>query len=1068
MKLDDNPYIKMGAVRASKSGKRKAESGLFSRLSSYRWRQQTYRCYFEFCIGCVLKFRNQVCPFFIPLSAFRFPLFLLWASWACGVEPPPASPPETMRDAELTSVTFVDAEAGWAVGDRGVIWHTADGGRHWQQQDSPATCRLEHVCFLNPSEGWAVGGWPHAYAKRSSGVVLHTADGGRTWEAISGLTLPALRYVKFHNEQRGVAMGESSALYPSGVFTTSDGGKSWHALPSAVPADWLTADVSETPQGVLVSAQGQISTTNLLELKLARLPTGENRRAHAVKWTANGSAWLCGDAGLILRSQDQGQSWQGVASATELLVSQQLDFTSVATHGSHIWLAGNPGCIVLHSADAGATWETLQTEQALPLRDLHFADENRGWAVGALGTILATRDGGRSWRVQQQGGARAALLAIASRAEVLPAEMLVHLAGNEAYLTAVELFGERTHSLPMGDTLEQRTKAACSALGVATTEVNAGFSLDERYEFTQREAILAAWQQAGRDPLQRLEERLVRRIRQWRPDVIVTEQASPRGEFPLAHIMNQASIAAVQKAEDPRLYPEHGKLWGLAPWKVKKVFTTRLGNTSGNVTLTTTQLAPRLGWSLLDGGDMSRGLCTIRNEFIPMQQGFELLIDQLPQGQGRRDFFSGIPLAPGSEARRPFSTPTTTDLNQLAKRVQQRQALQKIFERLETDPPRGSNWLAQVTELTREAHAENATRALVTLAERYEQGGEWDFAAQTWQYVLDRYPQHSLSDVAATWLVRYHGSAEFSFRRETSRPFAAPAVATPSQPASGIQQVSATEATSAHLLDQDRTLRSLSLARQQEVKRPVWFADPAVRYAVAHATRARGEKDQAEKLFRGLASGGDVDSAWSLCAAAEGWLNQREGSCPKPLATVRRTAEKPLLNGKLEEACWQAAQPLALGKETQVALCYDDEFLFLAISCQRFPNIEYNAADKVRERDESLLGQDRVEFFFDVDRDYASYFQLTVDHRGRSAEACGHDTSWNPAWFIATGGDEKYWTIEAALAWKEGLPTPQGENNVWACGIQRRVPNHAVRSWSIPAHPAVIPAGFGLLEFIKE
>src|SRR5215212_6554133 len=42
---------------------------------------------------------------------------------------PEASPPQWQTDAELTAVTFVDADRGWAVGDRGVIWHTGDGGR---------------------------------------------------------------------------------------------------------------------------------------------------------------------------------------------------------------------------------------------------------------------------------------------------------------------------------------------------------------------------------------------------------------------------------------------------------------------------------------------------------------------------------------------------------------------------------------------------------------------------------------------------------------------------------------------------------------------------------------------------------------------------------------------------------------------------------------------------------------------------------------------------------------------------------------------------------------------------
>ncbi len=40
----------------------------------------------------------------------------------------PTAPPDAMlADAQLADVAFVDRAHGWAVGDRGVIWHTTDG-----------------------------------------------------------------------------------------------------------------------------------------------------------------------------------------------------------------------------------------------------------------------------------------------------------------------------------------------------------------------------------------------------------------------------------------------------------------------------------------------------------------------------------------------------------------------------------------------------------------------------------------------------------------------------------------------------------------------------------------------------------------------------------------------------------------------------------------------------------------------------------------------------------------------------------------------------------------------------
>ena len=50
-------------------------------------------------------------------------------------------------DAELTDVVFVDRQRGWAIGDRGVIWFSSDGGHSWQLQTAPCRCRLEAIQF---------------------------------------------------------------------------------------------------------------------------------------------------------------------------------------------------------------------------------------------------------------------------------------------------------------------------------------------------------------------------------------------------------------------------------------------------------------------------------------------------------------------------------------------------------------------------------------------------------------------------------------------------------------------------------------------------------------------------------------------------------------------------------------------------------------------------------------------------------------------------------------------------------------------------------------------------------
>lgn len=137
-----------------------------------------------------------------------------------------------------------------------------------------------------------------------------------------------------------------------------------------------------------------------------------------------------GERGLVLLSDDQGNSWQQAA----LPVSVTL--TSVSFVDAHNgWAVGHFG-MVLHTTNGGNSWQVqldgsraaalvlisaeARSEQAAagdrkalmalrnaqrlvadgpdkPFLDVHFLNEREGLVVGAYGLILATRDGGGSW-----------------------------------------------------------------------------------------------------------------------------------------------------------------------------------------------------------------------------------------------------------------------------------------------------------------------------------------------------------------------------------------------------------------------------------------------------------------------------------------------------------------------------------------------------------------------------------------------------------------------------------------------------------------------------------------------
>ncbi|MTV41087.1 glycosyl hydrolase [Duganella radicis] len=82
---------------------------------------------------------------------------------------------------------------------------------------------------------------------------------------------------------------------------------------------------------------------------------------------------------------------------------------AVTRAGPRLVASGERGIILL-SDDAGVNWRQANVPVQTSLTALRFTDQQRGWAVGHLGTIVHTADGGVSWSLQLDG-MRAARLA---------------------------------------------------------------------------------------------------------------------------------------------------------------------------------------------------------------------------------------------------------------------------------------------------------------------------------------------------------------------------------------------------------------------------------------------------------------------------------------------------------------------------------------------------------------------------------------------------------------------------------------------------------------------------------
>ena len=998
----------------------------------------------------------------------------------------------TRGDALLADVCHVGAQLAWAVGDRGAIWHTGDGGRAWRLQESTVDCRLNSVVFVDENNGWAAGGSTQPYTHTTRGVILRTTDGGRHWARVERLLLPTLVKIKFFNPRQGVAIGRASELFPSGIFTTDDGGRSWNTLPaegtgSWRKGSWRTGDFVDRNIGALAGDFGSLATLRRRSIESATGSVGLLRSVAAMTLVAPSGGWLVGDGGLIRTTADLGSSWQEPPGELPTALAEHFDLGAVDAMGSHVWVAGSPGTRVFHTADAGRTWEAAATGSNVPLRAIEFVDVRQGYAVGALGTILTTDDGGRSWRVARGGGSRAALLGVFSQAEDIPLELFAKLSAADGYLAAVDVLCRRAPSEMLADLagLAPRTHEALVAVGGSSTEAAWNFPVRQAGLRLSIDQLIAGLDRANDgQAIRRLESRVVRQIRTWRPDVIVTHDAAPRGDRPLAHLVNQIVLRAVEAAADPTQHVVLATDVGLAPWRVKKVYGTLPPGERGSTNLDTTALVPRLGRSLSDVASGARGLVAAAYSQPPGVLGFHLLVDAVPQDRGRRDFFSGIALTAGGEARRPLATPSADNLQRLRRLAGRRRNMQELLRRNQQDPA----WLAQLGRLTQGLDVVAGGDVLYQLALQYRQNGRPSLAAEVAEQLAVRYPEHPASASAQLWLVQYYASAETALRAAASINVVvgrAEMLASHNLGADFSERAVTADGTVPLVVAREQSLlgaaevtdrrlqRATALADRIEKTRPMLFAQPQLRFPLAAAQRRLGNGVEAERIYLAAARTQPQD-AWRASALAERWLAAPTNRSPaKNVWSCLKAAVRPHLDGRLDEPVWREAMQVELKSAQRddaqwpavVRLAYDDEFLYIAAECRKAPGASYPETDAVRPRDPDLTSRDRVELYLDVDRDRATSWRLVFDHRGWTGESCWGDATWNPTWYVAAESDAEVWTVEAAIPLAELSSQQPRAGQAWAVGAQRIVPGAGFQSWTQPAAIAVVPEGFGLLVF---
>jgi photosystem II stability/assembly factor-like uncharacterized protein len=1036
---------------------------------------------------------------------------LAWGLLAALLLPPAARAGElrNFEDAALHAVQFVDANEGWAAGDDGVIWHTIDGGRNWERQPTGVRASLRSLCFVNPFTGWAAGREELPNGAGSVGVLLYTQDGGVAWRRVLLNALPGLNVVRFVDEKTGYVAGDGSDLHPSGLFTTTDGGRTWHPVTGPRCTSWLAADFG--PEGgALAGAWNRLATLRGGQVRLADVDALGGRSLRGLQLRGKRGVAV-GQGGLVLRSDGTaGSTWSYADLGLPPAVLAAWDFHAVGGAGDDVWVVGRPGSAVLHSPDGGTRWEVRLTGQPLPLSGVFFLDAQHGWAVGELGSVLATADGGKTWQVQRRGGQRAAVLCVHARAAGVAADTLARLGGDEGYLTAcLRVTGSDPATADPGRCAEgPRAAAAARQAGGAAAETLWQFPVASHVAQGDRDELLKAWDRLHDD---RAAEHLLRQavlaLRIWRPDVVLTDSpergASP---YPADALVAEAVREAFTRAADPQAFPEQITDLGLEPWKASKAYAQAGGTrpAQGTVVLDQTALSNRLEATYREFAAAPAALLAEGPVALPAQRAYRLFASRLPGGETHHGLMEGIDLPPGGLARRP-AAPADELTPEAEKALRRRANLLAMAEQQAgalTEPER---LVGQIGPMLADMGDDQGAKAAHALASQFARQGQWELAREVFLLLADRYPAHPLAADACRWLIRHNSSSEarrrhelgqflvfgqtqFGLPREQGKADAAPAPAGDKKPQKPRPRPDG-PAAEAHRTEEVGLLSggehvkqwyqsSLDLEPRLAGFGPLLVNDPGVQFCLQAARRNLGDFETAKQWYAKFASR-QPDGPWRSAALAELWLMNRQGSPPKPVAACRQAETRPFLDGKLDDACWEGVKPLQLKAAagdtltdypTEVRLAYDKDFLYVGLRCFHPVGRQVPPAAK-RQHDSDLRGFDRVSLVLDLDRDYATCFHFQVDQRGCVAEDCWGDKTWDPRWFVAVHSEPAVWTVEAAIplaALSGDVPTA---GRAWAFNVVRAIPGAGVQAFSLPAEvpeECLRAEGMGLLMFTQE
>ncbi len=937
--------------------------------------------------------------------------------------------------------------------------------------------RFESVHFADALSGLVVGGYDIPYLERSRAVVMKTTDGGDSWQLIKGLVIPKLTRVRFDDPFNAWAVGDGGNLFRTGIYKSQDGGKSWSSDESLERASFKDAQRTSNMSVVAINQHGKLTTLNGGKIKLAKVDGVREAPYlppfHHILMEDPTVGWAVGAEGQIVRTTDGGQRWNTYLP-NELNFETQVDYLARCLANGKLWIAGNPGTYFVSIDIKTGEVARHRVPISLPINSICFSSPTRGWAVGAGATVLTTVDGGNSWQIQKNGTRRIALLAVGFGEDDLPADSLAQYASEANLICAAAKvnFG----SIELSDS---RYRQATSRLGC---------------NFFQ-----SLFVDPDR-PVDAAIKKLTQVIRTLQPTAVICESSPfrlPNGEFVDPQ---QLLKRAIEAAADRQVYSGQLVDGGLTPWQVDRLAVYDMTGT-GELKLNNERFLPLTGRSVVDHAAISKAL-TDQPFGRTFEQSFNVTQFGISRNFNGSDLFVGLAQYGRQIPSRNEANVKRGNLQAMQQNLSKRTEIKELATWESTTRHSLNVWRQKLNQIVLGNETQLAGVWLSYLANEYMNSGRWELAAITLNQLVSRYPDHPLVPSAMVWLAQYHASDEMLANRiyeadeepQAVDPLevelqeidklliddkvkqvdfqAEPMVFEsggmnhmvwiPNQVKKEVDQEVYGEAGAPPKTDArtDSMQQASSIVTRIRARDPDLARDSRIRFLEAKLTERFQSSLAAESMYRQILKWTDVNQPVFHAASRElqlGTVNtESEIESSVPCVSI---TQRPNLDGILDDACWSQAFESSAGNLLQmtppqgssrtdvVVIGFDEAFFYIAARCNKLEGYPYRQVDSPRERDADMINRDRIEFTFDTDRDYQTFLQFAVDHRGWCRDGANGSAGWDPEWFVAQAEDDKAWTIEVAIPIRQLTATPASSESIWGISLARRSGRNSANLW---------------------